>query len=141
MQISRDCFCEFCPGLSHDIRASVSRECRENFHVSRTSRELVAKVLNMFMRFFFRQNISQNCRATVVRRSCECREPVVAKFWRIYKRNFRDTRMNVVRVSHDGRVTLEKSCEYLATIWRENKSKRHSYECRATRMSRDCRMN
>ena len=30
-------------------------ECRENFHVSRTSRELVAKVLNMFkkcMRIF-----------------------------------------------------------------------------------------
>ena len=38
---------------------------------------------------------------------------------------------------------LEKTYEHLATIWRENKTKRHSYECRATlsRMSCDCREN
>ena len=87
----------------------VSHECRENFDMSRTSRELVAKVLNRFknfMRNFFRQNISQDCRTTVVRRSCECREPVAAKFWRIYNANFLgDTRTNV-RVSHDGRATV-----------------------------------
>ena len=41
-------------------------------------------------------------------------------------RNFRDTRTTVAR----------QSCENLATIWRENKTKRHSYECRAT-LSRD----
>ena len=84
-----------------------------------------------FIRFLFRQNISQDCRATVVRRSCECHEPVAAKFWRIYNAKF-------LRHSDD---SFEKPCEHLATIWRENKTKRHSYECRATfsRMSRDCR--
>ena len=33
------------------------------------------------------------------------------------------------RLSRD---SLEKTCEHLATIWRENITKRHSYECRAT---------
>ena len=55
-------------------------------------------------------------------------------------RNFRDTHMNVVRWWHD---SLEKTCEHLATIWRESKTKRHSYECRVTlsRMSHDRRTN
>ena len=57
--------------------------------------------------------------------------------------NFRETRTNVVRVSHDGRTTVLRKREHLATFWRENKTKRHSYECRATLsgMSRDFRMN
>ena len=80
--------------FSRGTFARHSCECRENFHVSRTSRELVAKVLNMFknwMRFFFPKyfaRLSRDCRATVVRRSCECREPVAAKFWRIYNAKF-----------------------------------------------------
>ena len=57
------------------------------------------------MRFFF-QNISQDCSANFMRRSCECREPVAAKFWRIYNANFCDTRTNVVRVSYYGRETV-----------------------------------
>ena len=50
----------------------------------------------------------------------------------------------LVRMSRECRTTVARqSCENLATIWRENKTKRHSYECRATlaRMSRDCRTN
>ena len=47
-------------------------------------------------------------------------------------------------MSRECRTTVARqSCENLATIWRENKTKRHSYECRSTlaRMSRDCRTN
>ena len=92
--------------------------------MSRTGRELVAKVLNMFknfMRIFSPKYFTRLSREFTMR-------------------NFRDTRTNVARRSRD---ILEKTCEYLATIWRENKTKRHSYECRATlaRMSRDCRTN
>ena len=50
MRISRDCFANFVA----DFRTTfvrVSRECRENSLVSRTSRELVAKFLNMFKNF------------------------------------------------------------------------------------------
>ena len=142
MRISLDCFANFVA----DFRTTfvrVSRECRENFLVSRTSRELVAKFFNMlknFMRIFspkYFARLLRDCRATVARRSCECRREILAKFT---MQNFCDTRTNVARVSHDGR---QQSCENLATIWRENKTKRHSYECRATlaRMSRDCRTN
>ena len=49
-------FREFSRGtFARHATVRVLHECRENFHVSRTSRELVAKVLNMFknfMRFF-----------------------------------------------------------------------------------------
>ena len=52
----------------------------------------------------------------------------------------------LVRMSRECRTTVERqSCETLATtcIWRESKTKRHSYQCRVTlaRMSRDCRTN
>ena len=50
----------------------------------------------------------------------------------------------LVRMSRECRTTVARqSCENLATIWRENKTKRHSYDSRATlaRMSRDCRTN
>ena len=83
-----------------------------------------------------------------MRRSRDVRASVAnlspRNFGEFTMRNFRDTRTNVARVSHDGRTTVARqSCENLATIWRENKTKRHSYECRATlaRMSRDCRTN
>ena len=115
--------------FSRGTFARHSCECRENFHVSRTSRELVAKVLNMFknwMRIFFPKyfaRLSRDCRATVVRRSCECREPVAAKFWRIYNAKFSrhsyECRASVARQSRD---SLETTCEKLATIWRENKT-------------------
>ena len=50
----------------------------------------------------------------------------------------------LVRMLRECRTTVaQQSCENLATIWRENKTKRHSYECRATlaRTSRDCPTN
>ena len=132
----------------------VSRESRENFLVSRPSRELVAKSFNMlknFMRIFspnYFARLSRDCRATVARRSCECRELIAAKFWRIYNAKFSrhsyECRASVARRSRECRTTVTRqSCENLATIWREYKTKRHSYECRATlaRMSRDCRTN
>ena len=89
--------------------------------MSRTSRELVAKFFNMlknFMRIFL-QNISQDCRATVVRRSRDVRASVAnlspRNFGEFTMRNFRDTRTNVARVSHDGRATvLRKPRDYLA---------------------------
>ena len=142
MRISRDCFANFVA----DFRTTfvrVSRECRENFLVSRTSRELVAKFFNMlknFMRIFL-QNISQDCRATVVRRSRDVRASVAnlspRNFGEFTMRNFCDTRTNVARVSHDGRVTvLRKPRDYLAkkiklSDIRTNVA-RHSHECRAT---------
>ena len=149
MRISRNYFANFVAELRTTF-VRVSHECRGNFHVSRTSRELVAKVLNMFknfMRIFspkYLAGLSRDCLATVARRSCECREPVAAKFWRIYNAKFSrhscECRASVARRSCD---SLEKTCENLATIWRENKTKRHSYECLSTlaRMSRDCRTN
>ena len=92
-----------------------------------------------FMRFFspkYFARLSRDCRATFVRVSRTC--------WRIYNAKFSrhsyECRASVVRRSRD---SLEKTCEHLATIWRENITKRYSYECRATlsRMSRDCRTN
>ena len=73
--------------------------------MSRTRRELDAKVLNMFKNFMrnFSPNISQDCRATVVRRSLDVRASVAnlspRKFGEFTMRNFRDTRTNVVRQS------------------------------------------
>ena len=99
------------------------------------------------MRFFapkYFARLSRDCLATVLRRSCECPEPVAAKFRQIYNAKFSghscECRASVERRSRD---SLEKTCEHLATIWRENKTKRQSYECCATlsRMSRDCRTN
>ena len=54
---------------------------------------------------------------TVVRRTCERREPVAAKFWRIYNAKFSrhpyECHASVVRRSRD---SFEKTCEHLATI-------------------------
>ena len=113
--------------------------------MSRTSRELVAKVLNMFknwMRIFFPNyfaSLSRDGRATVARRSRDVRANVAnlspRNFGEFTMQNFRDTRTNVVRVSHDGRATVLRQ--------HAKNTQRHSYECRATlaRMSRDCRTN
>ena len=100
--------------------------------MSRTSRELVAKFFNMlknFMRFFSPKYFA--------RLSRDCRREILANLQcEIFA--------TLVRMSRECRTTVARqSCENLATIWRENKTKRHSYECRATlaRMSRDCRTN
>ena len=126
--------------FSRGTFARHSCECRENFHVPRTSREMVAKVLNMFknwMRIFspkYFARLSRDGRATVARRSCECRKPVAAKFWRIYNAKFSrhsyECRASVARRSRD---SLETTCEKLATIWRDSAT--------LARMSRDCRTN
>ena len=85
---------------------------------------------------------SCDCLAKVIRRSCECREHVASKFWRIYdakiSRHSYDCRSNVVRQSRD---SLENTCEHLATIWREIKIRRHERRETRSRMSRDCRTN
>ena len=89
--------------FSRGTFARHSCECRENFHVSRTSRELVAKVLNMFKNWMriFSQNISQDCRATVVRRS-------------------HDGRATFVRMSRTCRreILANLQCEIFATLVR-----------------------
>ena len=94
-----------------------------NFHVLRTSRELVAKVLNMFkkfMRFFF---FGKTCRKTVVRQSYDVHASVAnitpQNFGEFIMLKFRDSRTIVVRMPYDSRETV------LATIWRENKTKQH----------------
>ena len=70
MQTSRDCFANFVA----DFRTTfllVSRECRENFLVSQTSCELVAKFLNMFKNFMqifspkYFARLSRDVRASV----------------------------------------------------------------------------
>ena len=141
MYISRDCFAN----LVADFRTTfvqLSLECVRIFMCL----ELVAKVLNMlknFMRFCFAK-IFQGCRETFVRLSHQDHASFVnllpRNFGEFTMQNFGDTRTNAARQSGD---SLEKTCEHIGTIWRENKTKRHSYERRAThaRMSRDCRTN
>ena len=78
--------------------------------------------------------LSRDCHATVARVLRTCRHEILANLQcQIFA--------TLVRMSRECRTTVARqSCENLATIWRENKTKRHSYECRATlaRMSRDC---
>ena len=122
MQISL--FCEFCRGLSHD-----SHICRENFHRLRTSHKRFVKVLNNFLKILCDFFFARIFRKTVAQWLCECREPVAAIFWQIYNakisRHWYKCLASVVQRSCD---SLEKTCEHLATIWRENKTKRHSYK-------------
>ena len=111
--------------------------------MSRTSREVFQHVENFYANFFskiFRKTVArQSCdgRATFVRVSRTCRREILANLQcEIFA--------TLVRMSRECRTTVARqSCENLATIWRENKTKRHSYECRATlaRISRDCRTN
>ena len=142
MRIFRDCFANFVADFRTTF-ARVSRECRENFLVSRTSRELVAKFLNMFKnvmginspKHFAR--LSRDCRATVVRRSCECRELVAAKFWRIYNAKFSrhsyECRASVARRSRDSLAkTSRLSGEKMKLSDIRTNGVRHSHKCRAT---------
>ena len=142
MRIPRDCFANFVADFRTTF-ARVSRECRENFLVSRTSRELVAKFLNMFKNFMGINSpkhfarLSRDCRATVVRRSCECRELVAAKFWRIYNAKFSrhsyECRASVARRSRDSLAkTSRLSCEKMKLSDIRTNGVRHSHECRAT---------
>ena len=142
MRISRDCFANFVADFRTTF-ARVSRECRENFLVSRTSRELVAKFLNMFKNFMGNNSpkhfarLSRDCRATVVRRSCECRELVAAKFWRIYNAKFSrhsyECRASVARRSRDSLAkTSRLSGEKMKLSDIRTNGVRHSHECRAT---------
>ena len=142
MRISRDCFANFVADFRTTF-ARVSRECRENFLVSRTSRELVAKFLNMFKNFMGINSpkhfarLSRDCRATVVRRSCECRELVAAKFWRIYNaklsRHSYECRASVARRSRDSLAkTSRLSGEKMKLSDIRTNGVRHSHECRAT---------
>ena len=69
-------FREFSQGtFARYATVRVLHECRENFHVSRTSRELVAKVLNMFK--ILCEFFSQKNRKTVARPSCDGRTTFV----------------------------------------------------------------
>ena len=83
----------------------VSHKYRENFHVSRTSRELVAKVLNMFkklMRIFspkYFARLSRDCRTTFMRVSPTCRREILSNLQcKIF--------MTLVRMSHDSHPTV-----------------------------------
>ena len=146
MSISISLACEFLATVMRILSrtfAQHSCECRENFLVSRTSRELVAKFLNMFknfMRFFspkYFARLSRDCRATVARRSCECRELVAAKFWRIYNVKFSrhsyECRASVARWSRDSLAkTSRLSGEKIKLSDIRTNVVRHSHECRAT---------
>ena len=111
--------------------------------MSRTSRELVAKFFNMLKNFMpifspkYFARLSRDGRATFVRVLRTCHHEILANLQcEIFA--------TLVRMSHECRTMVARqSCENLATIWRENKTKRHSYDCRATlaRMLRDCRTN
>ena len=80
--------------------------------MSRTSRELVAKVLNMFKNFMriFSPKYFTRLLCDVCASVANLLPQYVGEFT---MQNFCDTRMDVLRVSHEG---LEKTCEHLATI-------------------------
>ena len=131
--------------------------------MSRTSRELVAKVLNMFknwMRIFFPKyfaRLSRDCRATFVRMSRTCRREILANLQcEIFATLIRmscECRTTVLRQhAKNSRLSGEKiklSDECRATVVRikmkiryiRGKVVRHSHECRTTvvRQSRDYR--
>ena len=149
MRISCDYFANFVADFRTTFVPSVAQ--RENFYVSRTSREMVAKVLNMFknfMRIFspkYFAILSRDCRASVANLS-----PRI--FGKFSMQNFRDTRTNVVRVSYDDRTTVlrkhantsrlsgEKIKLKLVSHWHANFS-RLFCDCRSTfvRVSRTSR--
>ena len=111
--------------------------------MSRTSRELVAKFFNMLknsLRIFtpkYFARLSRDVRATVARRSCECREFVAAKFWRIYNAKFSrhsyECRASVARRSRDSLAKTSRLFgEKIKLSDIRTNVARHSHECRAT---------
>ena len=81
--------------------------------------------------------LSRDCRATVVRRSCECRKLVAAKLWRIYNAKFSqhsyECRASVTRRSRDSLAkTSRLSDEKIKLSDIRTNGVRHSHECRAT---------
>ena len=131
MQISGDCFANFVADF-HTTFVPVLHECHKYF----MCRELVTKFLNLFknfMRFF-----SPKYFARLSRYSWDVRGSVAnlspQNFGKFTMQNFCDARMNVVRVWYEVRATVlrKKMHEHLATIWQENKTKQHSFQCHAT---------
>ena len=117
-----------------------------------------------FMRIFspkYFARPSRGCRATVARHLCECREPVAAKFWRIYHAKFSrhsyECRASVARRSRDSlaktylarkynkakfvRISRDNRTNAARLSYELNECKLHSRESRETlsRMSRYCR--
>ena len=142
MRISGDCFANFVADF-HTTFVPVLHECHiEVFHVSRTGHEIFSTCLKILCEFFH-QNIWQDCHATRgtfvgVSRTCRCKT-LAPGLWQIYNfskftmQNFCDARMNVMQVWNEVCATvLRKKCEHLATVWRENKTKQHSFQCHAT---------
>ena len=81
--------------------------------------------------------LSRDCRATVVRRSCECCKLVAAKLWRIYNAKFSrhayECRASVARRSRDSLAkTSRLSGEKIKLSDIRTNGVRHSHECRAT---------
>ena len=99
-------------------------------------RELVAKFLNMFKKFY--ANVfSKIFRKTVVRRSCECRELVAANCLRInnakFSRHSYECRASVVRRSRDSlEIILRLSGEKIKLSDIRTNVVRHCKDCRAT---------
>ena len=102
-------------------------------------REQVAKVLNIFkncMRFFSPKYFARKSRD--VRSSVANLSP--RNLGEFTMQNFRDTRTNVVRVSHDGRATLLRQHAKTSRLSGEKiklsdihtNVVRHSHECGAT---------
>ena len=113
----------------------VSRECCENFLVSRTTCELVAKVKN-FMQIFspkYFARLSCGGRAMFVRVSRTCRREILANLQcEIF--------VTLVRMLRKCCTTVARqSCENLAS-WGE-KIKLSECHVKLARMSHDCRMN
>ena len=131
MRISGDCFANFVADF-HTTFVPVLHECHKYF----MCRELVTKFLNLFknfMRFF-----SPKYFARLSRYSWEVRGSVAnlspQNFGKFTSQHFCDARMNIVRVWYEVRATVlrKKMREHLKTIWRENKTKQHSFQCHAT---------
>ena len=110
-----------------------SCECSGNFHVSRTSCELVAKVLNMFKNFMqifspkYFARLSRDGRATFVRVSQTCRREILAN---LQCKIFHDTRRATVLRKHANTLPLSGKKIELNDI--RTNVMRHSHDCRAT---------
>ena len=135
--------CEFLATVLRILSRTFARhscECRASVVRIFLCRELVATFFNMlkkFMRIFspkYFARLSRDCRATVARRSCECRELVAAKFWRIYNAKFwrhsYECRASVARRSRDSLAkTSRLSGEKIKLSDIRTIVARHSHKC------------